>query len=202
MLATSSGYATEAEATAAGSDEDEQRIVILGDSLTAGYGLMPEQAYPAVLESLLRERGQAVEVINAGVSGDTTAGGLRRLDWVLGKPVDTLVLALGANDALRGLPPEEARDNLREMIARARERYPEIRILLAGMRAPPNLGDDYANAFNRIYPELAEAMDVELIPFLLEGVAAVESLNQADGMHPNAAGQRRIARLFLPYFVE
>lgn len=195
MAAGASGETDEARA-----GETMERIVILGDSLTAGYGLLPEEAYPAVLETLLRERGRAVEVVNAGLSGDTTAGGLRRLDWVLGKEVDTLVLALGSNDALRGLSVESAMENLRKMIGKARERYPDIRILLAGMRAPPNMGEAYQESFDAIYPDLAEATEVELVPFLLEGVAAGESLNQADGMHPNAAGQRKIARLLLPYF--
>lgn len=194
MAAGASGGTDEARV-----GEAKERIVILGDSLTAGYGLLPEEAYPAVLESLLRGRGQAVEVVNAGLSGDTTAGGLRRLDWVLGKEVDTLVVALGANDALRGLPVEAAKENLRKMIGKARARYPDIRILLAGMRAPPNMGEAYQESFDAMYPDLAEATEVELVPFLLEGVAAEESLNQADGMHPNAAGQRKIARLLLPY---
>jgi acyl-CoA thioesterase-1 len=171
-----------------------ERIVFLGDSLTAGYGLEPQQAYPALVEQLLDERGRTVQVVNAGVSGDTTAGGLRRADWVLRQPVDVLVIALGANDALRGQPVEAARDNLRGIISKARAAHPRVRIILAGMLAPPNMGSAYQQAFRAIFPELAEAEAVELLPFLLEGVAGEPDLNLADGIHPNAEGQRRIAR--------
>lgn len=171
-----------------------ERIVFLGDSLTAGYGLDPEQAYPKLVETALREKGSEVTVVNAGVSGDTTAGGLRRLNWILRQPVDTLFIALGANDALRGQSVEAAKDNLRDMIRTARKAYPEARIILAGMLAPPNMGQAYEEAFAQIYPELADSENVELLPFLLEGVAGEPSLNLADGTHPNAEGHRRIAR--------
>jgi acyl-CoA thioesterase-1 len=171
-----------------------ERIVFLGDSLTAGYGLDPEQAYPKLVETALREKGNEVTVVNAGVSGDTTAGGLRRLNWILRQPVDTLFIALGANDALRGQSVEAAKDNLRDMIRTARKAYPEARIILAGMLAPPNMGQAYQEAFAKIYPELAKSEDVELLPFLLAGVAGQPQLNLADGTHPNAEGHRRIAR--------
>jgi acyl-CoA thioesterase-1 len=174
-----------------------ERIVFLGDSLTAGFGLDVEQAYPALVGVELEGQGKAVEIVNAGISGDTSAGGLRRLNWILKRPVDTLIIALGANDALRGQPVATTRENLRGMILGAREKYPEIRILLAGMLAPPNMGTDYTDAFARIYPELAEELEVELIPFLLEGVAGQPELNLADGIHPNARGQKKIAQLIL-----
>lgn len=171
-----------------------ERMVFLGDSLTAGYGLEPEQAYPAVIEEMLEARGEEVAVVNAGVSGDTTAGGLRRVDWILRQKIDTLVIALGANDALRGQPVEQTRENLRRIIAKARERHPELRIILAGMLAPPNLGEAYREAYASIFPELAEEASVELVPFLLEGVAGEPELNLPDGIHPNAEGQRLVAR--------
>jgi len=171
-----------------------ERIVFLGDSLTAGYGLDPEQSYPSVIGELLAERGKAVTIINAGVSGDTTAGGLRRVDWILRQEIDILVIALGANDALRGQPVEETRENLRRIIEKARKGQPKARIVLAGMLAPPNMGDPYAADFAAIFPGLAESESVELIPFLLEGVAGEPSLNLPDGIHPNGEGQRIIAR--------
>jgi acyl-CoA thioesterase I len=174
-----------------------ERIVFLGDSLTAGYGLAPEQAYPALVEQALADKGRPARVVNAGVSGDTTAGGLRRLDWILRQPVDVLFVALGANDALRGQPVEAARDNLRQIIHKARAAHPQARIILAGMLAPPNMGRAYQKAFRNIYRELAKSENVELLPFLLEGVAGEPALNLPDGIHPNAEGQRRVARLVL-----
>lgn len=184
------------------SGSESNRILFLGDSLTAGYGLDPGEAYPAQLERMLRDDGFEVRVMNAGVSGDTSAGGLRRLKWVLRKPVDILVVALGANDALRGQPPGSTRENLEEIIDRAREQYPEIEILLAGMKAPPNMGGDYGESFNRIYPELAKEKDVVLMPFLLSEVAAEKAFNQEDGIHPTAEGQRIIAENMKPHLKE
>jgi acyl-CoA thioesterase-1 len=169
------------------------RVVCLGDSLTAGYGLPVDQAYPALLQQRLREAGYPHQVINAGVSGDTSAGGLRRLDWSLRGNVDVLILALGANDGLRGLPPQAMRQNLASMIERAQERG--IKVLLAGMEAPPNFGAAYTRQFRGVYRELAKQYGVPLIPFFLAGVAGVPSLNQGDGIHPNAAGQRQVADL-------
>jgi acyl-CoA thioesterase I len=165
---------------------DTVRIVALGDSLTAGYELDAEDSFPVRLEAALRRRGHDVEVINAGVSGDTTRGGLERLDWAVPDGTDAVIVELGANDALRGVDPEATRANLDRIIAQLVER--DIAVLLAGMQAPPNLGADYAAAFNAIYPDLAERYDVVFYPFFLEGVAAERHLNQADGMHPNAAG--------------
>jgi acyl-CoA thioesterase-1 len=174
-----------------------ERAVFIGDSLTAGYGLDPENAYPQLVEAAMRERGRDLTVVNAGLSGDTTAGGLRRLDWILRQPIDILFIALGANDALRGLPVEATRENLRGMIRTVREKQPEVRIILAGMLAPPNMGEAYRSAFDRIFPELAKSESVELLPFLLEGVAGVPGLNLPDGIHPNAKGQKRVAESVL-----
>jgi acyl-CoA thioesterase I len=162
------------------------RIVALGDSLTAGYGLDAEDSFPAVLEAELRKRGHDVEVTNAGVSGDTTRGGLERLDWAVPEGTDAVILELGANDALRGIEPGATRANLESIVEQLVAR--DIAVLLAGMQAPPNLGDDYAAAFNAIYPDLAEQYDVLLYPFFLAGVAAERHLNQSDGMHPNELG--------------
>lgn len=171
-----------------------QRIVFLGDSLTAGYGLDPAFAYPALVQRAADQAGLVVTVVNAGVSGDTTAGGVRRVDWVLREPAGILFVALGGNDALRGLPPEETRANLLAIIDRARQRAPGIRILLAGMLAPPNMGAPYQAAFAAVYPAVAEQAGVELMPFLLEEVAGRPELNLPDAIHPNAEGQERIAR--------
>ncbi len=170
------------------------RVLAFGDSLTAGYGLDPEEAYPALLEAMAREEGFELSVRNAGLSGETTAGGLRRIGWVLRQPVDVLILALGANDALRGQDPAAAESNLREMIGKAREAHPDVTILLTGMLAPPNLGTDYREAFDSIFPRIAREERVYLVPFLLEGVAGEASLNQADGIHPTREGQRIMAR--------
>lgn len=170
------------------------RIVFLGDSLTAGYQLEPDEAYPKVVERLLAARGREVEVVNAGISGDTTAGGLRRIDWLLRQEMDILFIALGANDALRGQAVDGTRANLRGIIRKAREAHPGLRIILAGMLAPPNMGKPYREAFAAVFRELAETESVELMPFLLEGVAGQPELNLADGTHPNPEGQRIIAR--------
>jgi acyl-CoA thioesterase-1 len=170
------------------------RIVALGDSLTAGYGLDPEQAWPALVGERLRAAGLAVEVVNAGVSGDTTAGGRRRIDWLLRAPIDVLVLALGANDALRGLPIADTEANLRAIIAAVRAAHPQARVLLAGMLAPPNMGREYGEAFAAVFPRVAAAEGCALLPFLLAGVAGAAELNLGDGIHPNAEGQQVIAQ--------
>ncbi len=169
---------------------DAGTIVVLGNSLAAGLGLDPEQAFPALLQKRIDALGWNFQVINAGLSGETTAGGLRRIDWLLRQPVDVLIIELGGNDGLRGIPIEVTRANLQGIIDKARERYPEIRIILAGMQIPPNLGQDYAARFRELYPEIAARNNVGLIPFLLEGVGGVATLNQADGIHPTAEGQR------------
>jgi acyl-CoA thioesterase-1 len=167
------------------------RIVVLGDSLTAGLGIPREEAYPAILQKKLKDAGHDLEVVNAGVSGDTTADGLRRLGWALEGNVRLLVVALGANDGLRGLPPQQMRDNLRRIIERGKQRG--IPVLLAGMEAPPNYGEQYASAFRQVFRDLARENKVRFVPFLLEGVAGVPSLNQGDGLHPTSAGAARIA---------
>ena len=173
------------------------RVVFLGDSLTAGYGLAAAEAYPSLVQERLRDAGLAAEVVNAGVSGDTSAGGLRRLDWALDGDVKVLVLALGGNDALRGLSTGELRRNLAAIIERARQR--NVAVVLAGMEAPPNLGRAYTSAFREVYRGLAAEYRVALIPFLLEGVAGRPELNQADLVHPNAEGAQKIAALVWPF---
>jgi acyl-CoA thioesterase I len=172
------------------------RVVALGDSITAGYGIRQTEAYPALLEKKLRENGYTFEVTNAGVSGDTSADGLRRLDWALDGPVQVLILALGGNDALRGLPPEQMKENLQRIITTTRQRG--ISVLLVGMEAPPNFGERYANEFRKVFRDLAADNHVPLVPFLLEGVAGIADLNQADGIHPTARGAGRIADLLWP----
>ena len=170
---------------------DAPRIVAFGDSLTAGLGLAPEEAYPARLQERLDRAGHRLRVVNAGVSGDTTAGGLRRLPWALEGDVRILILALGGNDGLRGLPVEQMQDNLSRMIASAQQRG--VRVLLAGMESPPNFGKAYTDAFRRVFERLAAEHDVDFLPFLLAGVAGVPALNQADGIHPNVQGAERVA---------
>jgi acyl-CoA thioesterase I len=161
-------------------------ILDFGDSLTAGYGVAPEQSFPARLEAWLRRQGIEARVVNGGVSGDTTAGGLSRLDWALADKPDLVILALGANDALRGIDPATVRDNLDKMIQKVEASG--AKMLLLGMVAPPNWGDGYKRAFDRIFPELARAHDVPLYSFFLEGVAMRPELNQPDGLHPNERG--------------
>lgn len=170
-------------------------MVFLGTSLTAGYGLLrTRERFTARIQALADSAGLPVEVVNAGVSGETSAGALRRVDWLLGNPVDILVLETGGNDGLRGLRPEALEENLREIIHRTRDRYPKVRILLAGMEAPPNMGPRYTTAFRQVYRRVARHERVTLIPFLLEGVAGERGLNQSDRIHPNREGHGVIAR--------
>jgi acyl-CoA thioesterase-1 len=171
-------------------------IVALGDSLTAGLGVAPDEAYPALLADRLRHEGHAYRVVNAGVSGDTSAGGLNRLAWVLRSNPEIVIVALGANDGLRGLPPEALRANLAAIVDRLRAR--EIRVLLAGMRMPTSHGERYRRQFEAAFAEVGRRADAYM-PFLLDGVATVPRLNQADGIHPNADGQRQIAERLWPY---
>ena len=171
-------------------------IVALGDSLTAGYGLAPGESFPEQLEAALLGRGHDVRVANAGVSGDTAADGLARLEWSVPAEADIVIVELGANDALRGLDPAVTRAALAEIVATLKGRGQAV--LLAGMLAPRNLDDSYAAVFNHIYPDLAREEGVALYPFFLEGVAAEAGLNQADGMHPTAAGVARIVESILP----
>jgi acyl-CoA thioesterase-1 len=185
----------------ASSESDKQmRVLVFGDSIAAGYGLDPSESFPAELQRIVDEKiGPAVKVVNAGLSGETTAGGARRISWVLQQHVDILLIELGGNDALRGLDLKQTEENLISIISAARKRYPSIYILLGGMQAFPNLGPDFASKFQAIYPRIAEQHSVELIPFILEGVGAVKELNQADGIHPTAEGQKLIAKLIWPY---
>lgn len=162
------------------------RVVALGDSLTAGLGLSPAEAYPALLQKRIDDAGLGFEVINAGVSGDTSAGGVRRLDWVLGEDTRVLILALGANDGLRGLPVERMKENLDTIITRAKARH--IEVILAGMEAPPNFGPEYTAGFRDAFRDLAREHKVVFVPFLLDRVAGQSDLNQGDGVHPNAQG--------------
>ncbi|NJB67892.1 acyl-CoA thioesterase-1 [Desulfobaculum xiamenense] len=175
-------------------------LLAFGDSITAGYGLGADQSYPARLEALLRAQGVDVRVINAGVSGDTTSGGLARLPWILELRPDAAILALGANDALRGLDPTLTRDNLSRML----ELFAEagVPVLLAGMRASGNNGDDFQRRFDALYPALAHEHGVVLYPFLLDGVALDSALNQSDGIHPNADGAQRIALNLFPFVLD
>jgi len=172
------------------------KIVALGDSLTAGYGLSAANAFPAKLEKALRAKGLAVEVVNAGVSGDTAAGGLERLDWSVPEGTDAVIVELGANDMLRGGDPERTRQALDAIVGRLTKR--QIPVLLAGMRAAPNLGGDYARVFEPIYPELAAKYGVLYYPFFLDGVASDTKLNQRDGLHPTAGGIDAIVARILP----
>lgn len=168
-------------------------IVFFGNSLTAGYGLPPEQSYPALIRERLDSLGYNYRVVNAGVSGETSTGGDSRIDWVLNQPIDIFVLELGGNDGLRGIPPEETRKSLQSIIDKVEEKHPEAEIILAGMQIPPNMGPEYTAEFRRIYPELATGNDVTLLPFLLEGVGGEPELNQPDGIHPNEEGMKIVA---------
>jgi acyl-CoA thioesterase-1 len=168
-------------------------ILFFGDSLTAGYGLSPEEAFPAQVEKTLVKSGANVKVINAGLSGETSAGGLSRIEWILRQQVDVFVLELGANDGLRGLPLDQTRKNLQTIIDKVKTKYPGCKIVLAGMMVPPNMGKEYATSFQNIFKELAHKNGAVLIPFLLEGVGGIERLNQADGIHPNVEGHKIVA---------
>ncbi len=180
-------------AIALGAAEPLKTMVFFGDSITAGAGVDPDEAYPAVLQRKLIEAHRPWHVVNAGLSGETTSGGLRRLDWVLRQPVDLIVIELGGNDGLRGISPALTRSNLQAMIDRIHQVNPSARIILAGMQMPTNLGPEYTREFAQIYPQLAEQNHVMLIPFLLEGVGGVPELNQADGIHPTPEGHRKVA---------
>jgi len=180
----------------AGAAERPIKIVALGDSLTAGYQLPADAAFPAQLERALKAKGLAVEIVNAGVSGDTSSGGLARLDWSVPDGTDAVIVELGANDMLRGIEPKVTRDALDRIVSRLKARH--IEVLLCGMRAPPNLGADYGRAFDAIYPDLAAANDVVFDPFFLDGVFGDTNLSQSDGLHPTAAGVATIVARILP----
>jgi acyl-CoA thioesterase-1 len=170
-----------------------KRIVVLGDSITAGYGLDQSQAYPALLQKKIDAEGLSYTVANAGVSGDTSAGGLRRVAWAMGKGADVIIIALGGNDGLRGISPEETKKNLLGIIAKARARNPEIKVLITGMQMPDNMGPDFTARFKAVFPEAAKESETILVPFLLEGIGGDEKLNQPDGIHPTPEGQAKVA---------
>lgn len=187
----------EQEARASANDEISpqksthiQTILFFGNSLTAGYGLEPDQAFPALIQQRIDSLNLPYKVINAGVSGETTAGGKSRIDWLLKQPVDIFVLELGANDGLRGINLTETYQNLQSIIEKVRAKYPDVKIVLAGMQIPPNMGQTYAQEFRSIYTRLEKEANVVLIPFLLDNVAGIPKLNQADGVHPTVEGQK------------
>jgi len=175
-------------------------VVFLGDSLTAGLGLAETEAYPARVEAGMRQAGTPIRALNAGISGDTSAGGLRRVDWLLTQHPAVVVVGLGGNDGLRGLPVDEMEQNLRQIVERCQKAG--ARVVLLGMKIPPNYGPDYTDRFAAVYPELARELNVPLVPFLLEGVGGIEKLNQADGIHPTAEGQKKAADNVLPALQE
>lgn len=175
-------------------------ILFYGDSLTAGYGLSPEEAFPALVEKKLNKSEKKVKVVNAGLSGETSAGGLSRIDWVLRQPIDIFVLELGANDGLRGLPVDQTRKNLQGIIDKVKSKYPTCKIVLAGMMVPPNMGKEYTEDFRSVYPSLASKNKATLIPFILDGVGGIEKLNQADGIHPNVEGHQIISNRIVGVF--
>ena len=174
-------------------DQQQKTILFFGDSITAGYGLEIEQAFPALIEQKVDSLGYNYRVVNAGLSGETSAGGLRRVDWILQQPVDIFVLELGGNDGLRGIDPESTKENLQGIINKVEETYSDAAIILAGMQAPPNMGQDYTEAFHQMYYDLAEMNDVVFLPFILEGVAGDPDLNLPDGIHPTEKGHKIVA---------
>lgn len=168
-------------------------ILFYGDSLTAGYGLSSEEAFPALIDQKLKKQGKNWKVINGGLSGETSAGGLARIDWMLRQPVDIFILELGGNDGLRGLPLEQTKSNLQGIIDKVKAKNPNVKIIVAGMMVPPNMGPEYSEQFKSVYPDLAKKNKATLIPFLLEGVGGIENLNLADGIHPNPEGHKMVA---------
>ncbi len=175
-------------------------ILFFGDSLTAGYGLSTEEAFPNLIEKELNKKENRAKIINAGLSGETSAGGLSRIDWLLRQSIDVFVLELGANDGLRGLHLDQTRKNLQSILDKVKAKYPKARIVLAGMMVPPNMGKIYSEEFKNIYPDLAKKNGATLIPFLLKDVGGIEKLNQADGIHPNVEGHKIVAQNLLPVF--
>jgi len=174
-------------------EKQAKTILFFGNSLTAGYGVEPSEAFPALIQEKLDSLDMPYKVVNAGVSGETTSGGNSRIDWVLRQPVDIFILELGGNDGLRGIPLTETRKNLQAIMDKVRAKYPEVKIILAGMQVPPNMGGTYANEFRSLYTELAQQNNVALIPFLLEKVGGERALNQADGIHPTPEGHKIVA---------
>lgn len=174
-------------------EEKTSRVVFLGDSITAGYGLRKSEAYPAIIQRLAEAKGQSIKVINAGLSGDTTSGGVRRIRVLAKQPIDVLIIALGGNDGLRGIPAQVSGQNLGTIIDLVRKQHPNVKILLAGMQMPENMGKDYTNSFRKVFADVAAKKRVATLPFLLEGVATDKNLNLPDGIHPNKEGQKIVA---------
>ncbi|HWP24133.1 MAG TPA: arylesterase [Candidatus Binatia bacterium] len=168
-------------------------VAFLGDSITAGYGVNPGRAYPALIEQEIKRRGWNVKIVNAGQSGDTTSGGLSRLDWLLRTPIDVLLVELGGNDGLRGVPIDTIERNLMAIVRRSKQRYPQIHVIVAGMKLPPELGREYTTRFAQVFPRVAEETGAALIPFILDGVGGVREFNLADGIHPTEKGHQMIA---------
>ena len=185
--------AVETASNPSGTPPSDKILVVLGDSLSAGFGVDLSEAWPARIQEKIREAGLPWKLVNAGLSGDTSAGGLRRLDWILRRPLEALLIELGGNDGLRGLPLAATRTNLQTVIDRARAKYPQVRIVLAGMKMPENLGEAYTRQFEGLYRDLAETNRVAFIPFLLDGVGGRPELNLPDQIHPNAEGHRCVA---------
>ena len=171
-------------------DSSVRKIVFLGDSLTEGFGVEAENSFPSLIGERVAQANLPFQVVNAGLSGDTSAGGVRRIQWLLRSKIDVLVLALGANDGLRGLSLTATEENLAKIIASVRRKHPEVRVVIAGMLIPPNMGKEYSTAFREVFPRVAKNHKAELIPFLLEGVAGEPELNLPDGIHPNKEGYR------------
>lgn len=173
--------------------QDKKSILIFGDSITAGYGVEPQQAFPAILQNKIDELSLNYDVINGGLSGETSAGGLRRIDWVLQRKIDIMILELGGNDGLRGIDLSSTKQNLEQIIEKARAKYPDIEILIAGMQVPPNLGTDYTKEFETLYPALAKENNATLIPMILDSVGGKAELMQSDQIHPNVEGHKMVA---------
>lgn len=181
------------ETTVTETPDSNKKILFFGDSLTAGYGLEVSQAFPALIQQKIDSLGLDYTVINAGLSGETTASGKNRLEWVLQDDIDIIIIELGANDGLRGVPLRETESNLQSMVDTVQSKLPNAKIILAGMKIPPNMGPDYTSKFESLFPELASSENITLIPFLLENVAGIPELNQGDGIHPTVAGQKLVA---------
>lgn len=175
-------------------NKKKKRIIFFGDSLTAGYGLDEEDAYPSLIQTMLDSLGLAYQTVNAGLSGETTAGGVNRIGWVAEQPMDVFVLELGGNDVLRGFDLSATRENLQMIVDKVKAKYPDIKLVIAGMEAPPNMGPEYANEFRQVFRELAEKNDAALIPFLLADVGGIPELNLADRIHPNQEGHKIVAQ--------
>lgn len=193
LLGTNGALSAAEPPSANGAAPGRARIVVLGDSITAGYGIDPSEAYPALLQQKLDAAGLPFTVVNAGVSGDTTSGGLRRVNWALNGGADVLIVALGGNDGLRGIMPKQTEENLAGIVQRAKAKSPGIAVIIAGMQMPKNMGPEYTEEFRAIFPRAAKASDSAFVPFLLEGIGGIAEFNQPDLIHPNVEGQKRVA---------